>query len=138
MRKILAAYDGSEPARDALDFAVDLVRHYGAQLYVLAVSRPPEFAEDVEAEAVIENSRRYFGRMLDEVKTRLAAESVPATCEVVVGHPAEQILIYAEKHDVDHIVMGYRGRSMFKRWLLGSVARRVIAYAHCAVTVMRK
>ena len=138
MRRILAAYDGSQPAEDALNFAVDLARHYGAELHVLAVSRPPEFAEDVEAEAVIEHSRRYFGRLLDAVRTRLAAESVPVTCELVVGHPAEQIVVYGEKHAVDHIVVGYRGRTRFERWLLGSVARRVIAYAHCAVTVVRK
>lgn len=138
MRRVLAAYDGSHPARCALDFAVDLVRHYGAELCVLAVSRPPEFADDVEAEAVIENSRRHFGRLLDEAKTRLAAQSVTATWDVVVGHPAEQIVLYAEKHAVDHIVMGHRGRSLFDRWLLGSVARHVIAYAPCAVTVMRK
>jgi nucleotide-binding universal stress UspA family protein len=138
MRKILAAYDGSKPAQDALEFALDLAKRYGAELYVVAVSRPPDFAEDVEAEAVIENSRRYFGALLDEVKARLAAQSVPGTCEVVVGHPAEQIVLYAERHAVDHVVVGHRGQTMFERWLLGSVARRVIAYAHCAVTVVRK
>ena len=138
MHKILAAYDGSKPAQDAFEFALDLAKRYGAELFVVAVSRPPEFAEDVEAEAVIENSRRYFGGLLDEVRTRLGAESVRGDCEVVVGHPAEQIVLYAERHAVDHIVVGHRGRTVFERWLLGSVARRVIAYAHCAVTVVRK
>ena len=58
-------------------------------------------------------------------------------CQVVVGHPAEQIVIHAEKLGVDHIVVGHRGHTLFERWLIGSVARQVIAYAHCAVTVVR-
>lgn len=138
MRKILLGYDGSDSARVAFEFAVDMARRYGAELLVVAVSRPPEFAEDVEAEAVIENSRRYFSRLLDELRGHLAAESITGSCELLVGHPAEQIVRYAERHAVDHIVVGHRGRTVFERWLLGSVARRVIAYAHCAVTVVRK
>lgn len=54
-----------------------------------------------------------------------------------VGHPAEQILRYAAEHAVDHIVLGHRGRSFFDRWLLGSVSRRVVAYADCTVTITR-
>jgi len=55
----------------------------------------------------------------------------------VIGHPAEQIVRYAEAEDIDHIVVGHRGHTLFKRWLIGSVAREVIAYAHCDVTVVR-
>lgn len=44
---------------------------------------------------------------------------------------------YAKQHAVDHIVVGYRGHTLFERWLIGSVARQVIAYAPCAVTVVR-
>ncbi len=47
------------------------------------------------------------------------------------------LVIYAEGHSIDHIVVGHRGHSLFERWLIGSVARRVIAYAPCAVTVVR-
>jgi nucleotide-binding universal stress UspA family protein len=37
------------------------------------------------------------------------------------------LVIYAEGHSIDHIVVGHRGHSLFERWLIGSVARRVIA-----------
>ncbi|AUB85059.1 hypothetical protein THSYN_29440 (plasmid) [Candidatus Thiodictyon syntrophicum] len=47
------------------------------------------------------------------------------------------LVIYAEGHGIDHIVVGHRGHSLFERQLIGSVARRVIAYAPCAVTVVR-
>lgn len=57
---------------------------------------------------------------------------------IVVGHPAEQMVRFAEGHDVDHIVVGHRGHTLFEPWLIGSVARQVVAYAHCAVTVVRQ
>jgi nucleotide-binding universal stress UspA family protein len=54
-----------------------------------------------------------------------------------VGHPAEQIIATAEEWGADLIVTGHRGHGLFERWLLGSVSRVVIAYARCAVLVVR-
>lgn len=135
--KILLGYDGSGPATDAFTFALDLAQRYRAELHVIAVSRPPEFAEDVETEAVLENSRRHYEEALKPVQSRASATNVKARFEIVVGHPAEQLVRYAEGHGIDHIVVGHRGHTLFERWLVGSVARQVIAYAHCAVTVVR-
>lgn len=137
MRRILLGYDGSDSARHALDFAVDLGRRFGAELHVLAVARPPEFGGEVETESVIENSRRHYERVLEPVKAQLANDSIKAIFHVAVGHPAEQVVRYAELQGIDHIVVGHRGHTLFERWLIGSVARQVIAYAHCAVTVIR-
>lgn len=138
IEKILLGYDGSESANDALAFALDLASRYGAELRVLAVIRPPEFAEDVETEASIETWQRHYRKVLQPIEGQLAAASITGRCDVMVGHPAEQIVLYAEKHGIDHIVVGHRGRTLFERWLIGSVARQVIAYAHCAVTVVRR
>lgn len=137
-RRILLAYDGSAASNAAADFAVDLARHYDAELHVLAVLRPPDFGEEVETKASLEKARRHMDSSLGHLRARLAKDSFPATFHVLVGHPAEQIVRFAEQHGVDHIVVGHRGHSVFERWLLGSVARQVIAYAHCAVTVVRR
>jgi nucleotide-binding universal stress UspA family protein len=133
--KMLIAYDGSDSARAAFEFALDMVGRYGAELHVLAVVHPPDIGEDVETEAIIDGARRHFHEVLDALKT--CAGALKARFEVKVGHPAEQIVIYAEGHGIDHIVVGHRGRTLFERWLIGSVARRVIAYAPCPVTVVR-
>ena len=138
IRRILLGYDGSESAQDAFSFALDLAKRYGAELHVLAVARPPEFAEEVETEAVIENALQHYEKVLSIPRDQLAQEPVKAQFHVVVGHPAEQMVRYAETHAIDHIVVGHRGHTLFERWLIGSVARQVIAYAHCAVTVVRK
>jgi nucleotide-binding universal stress UspA family protein len=134
----LLGYDGSESANQAFLFAVDLARKYGADLHVLAVARPPELGNEVETEAVIENSRQHYNGLLASLRDRIAHEAVNAHFQIEVGHPAEQIVRYAEAHGVDHIVVGHRGHTLFERWLIGSVARHVIAYAHCGVSVVRK
>jgi nucleotide-binding universal stress UspA family protein len=138
IHKILVGYDGSESSQHALEFALELAGRFGSQLRVLAVSRPPDFGTEVETEAIIEQSRRHFTDMLESVKRRLAGGPVSVTFDVAVGHPAEQIIRYAEHHGIDHIVVGHRGHTLFDRWLIGSVARQVIAYARCTVTVIRR
>ena len=136
-RKILVGYDGSAAGRKAFDAALELAAKHGAELYVLSVARPPEIADDVETEAVIENSRQYHRRMLAELKSSVAAKGVKTHFEVAVGHPAEQIIYDADRHGVDLIVVGDRGRSKFARLLLGSVSKQVVQYAGRAVLVAR-
>ena len=136
-KKILLAYDGSEPADKAYSFALDLARHYDAHLLVLAVARPPEPPEDVETEALLEAAEQHFKEGFEVMRRRAEAQGVKPDFKVAIGHPAEQIIYAAEKEGIDHIVTGHRGKSFFERWRLGSVSTRVIQYAHCAVTVVR-
>ncbi|HEX7440765.1 MAG TPA: universal stress protein [Caldimonas sp.] len=137
IRKILIGVDGSASAQHALEFALDLASKYAAELHIVAVARPPEFGDEVETEAVIEDGRRHAEKVLAAVRKRLARESIAAHFESAVGQPAERLVRYAEEHAVDHIVVGHRGHTFFERWLIGSVARQVVAYARCAVTVVR-
>ena len=136
-RKILVGYDGSAAARKAFDAALELAAKHGAELYVLSVARPPEVADDVETEAVIENSRQYHRRMLAELKSSVAATGVKTHFEVAVGHPAEQIIYDADRQGADLIVVGDRGRSNLARFLLGSVSKQVVQHAARAVMVVR-
>jgi nucleotide-binding universal stress UspA family protein len=135
-KKILLGYDGSEFSKKAFQTALGLAAQNSAELYVLTVARPPEIGDDVETEAVIENSRRYHRAMLAELKAAVAEKGVKAHYEVLVGHPAEQIMYFADSHAVDLIVVGNRGRSKFVRWLLGSVSKQVVQHAGRAVLVV--
>jgi nucleotide-binding universal stress UspA family protein len=138
MRNILVGYDGSEAAVNALSFAAGLARAFGSSLHVLAVVRPPEFGGMVETEALIEQSRQHYHNVLRGVQSRHSDEPFKTHVHIAVGHPAEQIVRFAEGHEIDHIVVGHRGHTLFERWLIGSVARQVVAYARCAVTVVRQ
>lgn len=104
---------------------------------MLSVASPPEIADDVETEAVIENSRRYHQRLLADLKAGAAKARIKTHFEVAVGHPAEQIIYSADRHAVDLIVVGNRGRSAFTRLLLGSVSKQVTEHAGRAVLVVR-
>ena len=76
MHTILAAYDGSEWSLAAFDFALDLARSTGAGLRLLAVVRPPDFAEDVETEALIERGRETLQASMQPPAARAAAGGV--------------------------------------------------------------
>ena len=138
IKKILLGHDGSEASERALEFARLLARSVGAELHVLSVAQPPEFGEEVETRAVIEHSTRHYEQVLRKVHAKLDGEPFKSHYHVAIGHPAEQIVRYAEAKGIDHIVVGHRGHGMFERWLIGSVARQVIAYAPCGVTVCRQ
>jgi nucleotide-binding universal stress UspA family protein len=138
MHDVLVGYDGSESARQAVTFAVDLARRYAASLHVLVVARAPDWgALAHEKEELVEHEVRHCEGILAEIKESLPASAGTVRFELVVGQPAKEIVLYAEKHEIDHLVVGHRGHTLFDRWLIGSVARQVIAYAPCAVTIVR-
>lgn len=135
--KILVAYDGSKQSQKAYALALDMGSKYAAPVTVLSVARPPEPPVDVEMEAVLENATSYYEGHFKCMKEQAASMGVSAKFEVRVGHPAEQVVHLANEEGVDAIVMGHRGESLFQRWLLGSVAKRVLSYAHCTVVIVR-
>jgi nucleotide-binding universal stress UspA family protein len=136
-RRILVGYDGSEPSKKAFDRALDLAQLHNAELYVLSVARPLEIADEVETEAVIEHSKEYHQKLLAPLQHPVAQKGVRAHFQVGIGHPAEQIIYDADRHNVDLIIVGHRGRSKFARLLLGSVSKAVTQYANREVLVVR-
>lgn len=136
-RTIVVGYDGSTAARKAFDAALELAAGDHAELHVVSVGRPSEIADDVETEAVIEHTRAYHRRLLAELKASAATKQVKTHYEVAVGHPAEQIIYYADRIGADLIVVGDRGRSNFARLLLGSVSKQVTEHAGRPVLVVR-
>jgi nucleotide-binding universal stress UspA family protein len=135
--KILVAYDGSDPAAHAFDLALDLAAKYGAKVRVIAVARLPEFGEEVETEAILENSRQHYHDALKPLRERTAGMGQAIDFDVVTGHPAERIVHDAQQWNADLIVVGHRGHGLMGRWLLGSIAKQVMHHATCAVLVAR-
>lgn len=134
VKHLLVGFDGSEESRRALAWAHDFARQTSAGLDIVAVARPPDIGDDVETEAVIENMRKHYHHLVAEAR---AAIHPDARTTVLVGHPAEQLLRYAEENHIDHIVVGHRSRSAIQRWWLGSVSRHISDHAACSVTIVR-
>ena len=135
--KLLVAYDGSQQSEKAFAMALDMASHYSAKVIVLSVARPPEPPIAVEMEAVLESATEYYQAQFKKLKEKASSLGIEPRFEVRVGHPAEQIIHLANEEKADAIVMGHRGESFLQRWLLGSVAKRVLSYAHCTVVVVR-
>ncbi len=60
--QVLCAYDGSPSSEEAFEFATTLTRNFQGRLNVLAVVQPPEPAEDVKTEALLESGQERFGK----------------------------------------------------------------------------
>jgi len=135
--KLLVAYDGSEQSEKAFQVALDLASKYSAKMLVLAVARPPEPPVQVELEAELERAAEYYREHFKRLSEQTATLGIEAVFQIKAGHPAEQIVHLAKKEQADAIVMGHRGETLKQRWLLGSVAKRVLSYAHCTVIIAR-
>jgi nucleotide-binding universal stress UspA family protein len=130
-KKILLAYDGSAPAKKGFERSLEMARCFNAELCIVAVARPPEFAEDVETEAILENARSHLNSELGKLRAQACSSGVQPSLQVRVGHPAEQIIAAAEEWNADLIVTGHRGKGLFERWLL----RFGFAPGHCVCSL---
>jgi nucleotide-binding universal stress UspA family protein len=136
-RRILVGYDGSPLAEKAVNVAIRFGLNEKSSISVLAVARLPEPATSVEVEAILDDAREHFEAGLKRVVERGQAHGVEVATDVVVGHPAEQLIHRAETEQADLIIVGRRGTSMFQKIMLGSVSERVLRYAHCPVLLVK-
>lgn len=140
LSRILVGVDGSPGARKAAEFAIELARPSNARVILLAVLERPTVVPfgplDVYAFARKESEEQLTAtrKVLDEVAHELPAEQVEKRVEL--GTPAETICEQAEKLGADLVVVGSRGHGAVGRWLLGSVADRVVHLARTPVTVV--
>ncbi|RQG95472.1 universal stress protein [Natrarchaeobius chitinivorans] len=121
---VLIATDGSDVATEAVSIGVSLASTLEATVHGLAV------VEDGR-----DNSARRERRETDA--EAVAGEASEAGCDaranVRTGRPADEILAYADEHEIDAIVVGTHGRTGLRQTLLGSVALEVIRDARVPV-----
>jgi nucleotide-binding universal stress UspA family protein len=135
--KVLLAYSGSPSAAHTYAFAAELCRRFGAVLHVLAVVQPSDVYSGRSGDGTTASARRQLEQGFADLHGARPSADLKVVLTVESGHAATCIVLYAEHHGIDHIVMGQRGQTSFERWLAGSVSRAVVAYAPCAVTVVR-
>lgn len=136
--RILLAWDGSRPARRALDVAIDLARRYEAEIVAVSAARSPGHAE-TEADRVesVEAARRYLTETFARVRDR--ADRVGVALEHVVlesERAADELLAYAHDHAFDLVVVGHHRGSRSGRLLLHGLAERLVAAASVPVLVV--
>jgi len=142
--KILVAADGSEASNHAVDYGIEIARKYNSDLTALHVilsdvtlfgSVPPAHMNEIknEAQKYLDKIREKYYKSSDNNNKQIQLRTELITSASAVGG----ILGFAEKENINLIVIGTRGRSGFKKLLLGSVASGVVTYAHCPVLVIK-
>jgi nucleotide-binding universal stress UspA family protein len=136
IQRILVAFDASPHAEHALNVALSMAGDMKAKLFVISVIRPPEPAESAEFNAVLEDGREQYEHSFAPLRERARQKDIELETDIVVGHPAEQIIRRAETIQASIIVMGKRSHTLLHRWMLGSNTERVLKYAHCPVMIV--
>jgi len=136
--KILVALDLSSQVDFVVERALDLIKYFEAEgiFYTVAeefldfgIGITPGLGQKVRDEA----QKNLYAAM-----KKAHAKGVNASNVLESGtSPADSILNYAEKEGVDLIIMGSRAKSGLDRFLIGSVASKVVSHAKCSVLVLR-
>lgn len=138
--RILLPLDRSTIAEQAVPHALAQAERFGAELILLRVLEPltnVRGLSDAELEEMRDFSFRRAREYLDGFIAEVEHEGIRVATATVEGRPHEAILQYAEENGVDLIVICTRGRSGFSRWLMGSVADRVVRGAKVPVLLVR-
>jgi len=144
------AIDGSEPSFDAADYAVSIAELYNSQLtalYVVSARVNNDFDSDMPVDKMPDQIQKIMNEAkiesepwFDRIRRAIDNESlINFRTKIVLSSTkvSEVIVNFSENAKVDLIVIGTRGRSGFKRLLLGSVASDTVTYAHCPVLVVK-
>ncbi len=140
-KKILVPLDGSELAKKALDHAEKLAKVFDAEILLFQVvpfmpiyGSPELVTPLIIDEKQKEAAEKYLTNLAEEVKKR----GHKVTSMVRTGQQvAVEIIDFAKENGVDLIVMYTHGRSGISRWVLGSVALKILTRAETPILLLR-
>lgn len=137
-KRICCPIDFSEPARLALQVAVDLCAVFGAELTLFHSYQLPGYTLP---EGSVVASPKMLQELADQAEAHLAewkaiAEKMGAKAVRTakgVGEPALEVVEFAKEEGIDLLVVGTHGRTGLRHAILGSTAERVVRRARCPV-----
>lgn len=156
--QVLIAVDFSDESRVAVAQGATIARRHGAELTLAYVSEAAHGEAHLPAATLPEASEPAAGpqstsmreymrvvaeyvanehRQIDQLAIQISDTGVTTTARMLDGSPARRVIETAAELSVDLIVLGTHGRTGVKRFLLGSVAERVVRHSACAVLVAR-
>ncbi len=138
---IMVPYDQSEPANKAVEISIDLAKKYSSKISIVSCIVPqvpmdPNFAASYAETLLL--IKKNAADAVSILESRIKELGIPVKTAVLDGVSiTDEILSYAESHQVDMIVMGSRGLGGFKKLLLGSVASSVSQHSKCPVMIVK-
>jgi nucleotide-binding universal stress UspA family protein len=143
-KRIVVGTDGSETAAEAVRQAIELARLTGASLSLVSAYQPASGrrvqAEQAEAPADVQyeiGPREDVNLILDAAAAEAKQQGIEVQTHPVEADPADAILNVAEETKADLIVVGNKGMTGARRYLLGSVPNNVSHHAPCSVIIVR-
>jgi nucleotide-binding universal stress UspA family protein len=142
--RIVVGTDGSETAKQAVREATELAKQTGASLDLVSAFEPVPSSrlreERLEAPTDLEhavNPHEDVDAILREASGEVEGAGLKVRTFARQGEPADAILDVAEEENADLIVVGNKGMTGAKRFLLGSVPNKVSHHAPCSVLIIR-
>jgi len=143
-RSIVVGTDGSDTATQAVRQAIELARSVGARIELVSAYEPVSDARLREESIVVPkdlhwmiNPREDVLATLEAAADEIRAAGIDVETFARQGDPADAILDVAEERGSDLIVVGNKGMTGAKRFLLGSVPNKVSHHAPCSVLIIR-
>jgi nucleotide-binding universal stress UspA family protein len=143
-KRIVVGTDGSDTAAEAVRQAIDLAKLSGASMSIVSAFQPVSRrrtqteAEGAPADIQYEiGPREDVNLVLDAAAAKARGEGIEVQTHPVEADPADAILNVAEQVNADLIVVGNKGMTGARRYLLGSVPNNVSHHAPCSVIIVR-
>lgn len=140
--KILVAYDDSELSKKALETALKLAElDEHTEISIVTVVQPftPSYVENyVYYEEVLDQIREQTKEFMTRIEEDVL-DKIPNKTDTIIleGHPGKMIIEYAKSYEADLIVIGSRGLSGLKEFMLGSVSSKVVQLSSCPVLIIK-
>jgi nucleotide-binding universal stress UspA family protein len=141
---IVVGTDGSQTAGEAVRQSVELAKHHGARLDIVSAYEPVSAGRLREEAQQVPSDLEWMINPREDVDATLhaaveQAQEAGVEAEVYArqGDPADAILDVAEERGADLIVIGNKGMTGAKRFLLGSVPNKISHHAPCSVLIIR-
>jgi nucleotide-binding universal stress UspA family protein len=143
--KILVTIDGSEISMNTVDYAIQMAKKHNSQVIALHVIKIPIATAYILAPSdtlrqLNDKDKQEFMEWFEPIQTKAKENNVKLKSEIIedpISRVGSAIVDYAERENVDLIVIGSRGRTGFKKMLLGSTASGVVTYATCPVMIVK-
>jgi nucleotide-binding universal stress UspA family protein len=138
-RSIVIATDGSENTQKAISYGIKLAKLSGATVHALHVVDTSSVTQSWTAGKEIMNEvlKEDGLKAISKVKKCGEALDIEVNEVLLEGHPSSEIIKFAENNGIDLIVMGTLGKTGIDRFLMGSVAEKVVRQSKVPVLVVR-
>lgn len=143
LKKILVPLDGSDFSFKAAKYAIKIANKSNASIICVHSIVNLPYTEYATAGLVInqyfEDMKKQAQEWYNKVNSMAEKVGVKVTAETIIDviSVVDSIISYAERNNADLIVIGTKGRTGIKKFMLGSVASGVMSHAHCSVLVVR-